>query len=48
MVTVKNENVIVRATVHNFATPTTHSSFIAEQDSKEVLDINLLPRIVLQ
>ena len=48
MVTVKHKNVIIRATVHDFAAPTTHSGFITEQDSKQVLDINLLPSVVLQ
>ena len=48
MVTVKHKNVIIRATVHNFAVPTTHRGFITEQDSKEVLDINLLSSVVLQ
>lgn len=48
MVTVKNENMIVGATVQDFATPTFDSSFVTEQNSKQVLDINLLPSVILQ
>jgi hypothetical protein len=48
MVTVKNENMIVGATVQDFATPTFDSSFVTEQNSKQVFDINLLPSVILQ
>ena len=48
MVTVKNENAIIGATVHDFAAPTSHSGFVTEQDSKEILDIDLSPSVVLQ
>ena len=48
MVTVKHKNVIIRATVQDLAAPTIHSGFITEQDSKQVLNINLLSSVVLQ
>lgn len=34
MITVENKDMIIGATVHNFAAPTTDSSFVAKQNSE--------------
>jgi hypothetical protein len=48
MITVKNENMIIGATVNDLATPTTESGFVAKQNSKEIVDGDLPPRVILQ
>jgi hypothetical protein len=48
VVTVENENVIIGATVHNLAAPTTDSGFVAKQNSKEIVDIDIPPSVILR
>lgn len=48
MVTVEDKDMIIRATVHNLAAPTLESSFVAKQNSKEIVDVDLSPSVILQ
>lgn len=48
MVTVENKDMIIGATVHNLAAPTPESSFVAKQNSEEIVDVDISPRVILQ
>jgi hypothetical protein len=48
MVTVENKYMIIGATVHNLAAPTPESSFVAKQNSEEIVDVDLSPSVILQ
>jgi hypothetical protein len=48
MITVKNENMIIGATINDLATPTMDSGFVAKQNSKEIVDGDLPSRVILQ
>lgn len=48
MVTVENKNMIIGATVHNLATSTTDSGFVAKQNCEEIVDVDCPPSVILQ
>lgn len=48
MVTVENKYMIIGATVHNLAAPTPESSFVAKQNSEEIVDVDISPSVILQ
>lgn len=47
MIGIVYEDMIIRTTVHNFPTTSSESSFVSKDSSKEVVDSNIIPSIIL-
>lgn len=47
MVRVVYENMIIWAAVHNLTTAPFKSSFVSKNNSKEIININIIPSIIL-